>query len=152
MRFGLFGAQSWSRSISCFSARNYTKCTKISKKNQVLWSTAKVNPNLTYLRRILFENDGKWWSNHIFIIIITNFRIFFRVGKCLWWSAENGINLSVLILCFLGAVDLLNFFLKILGKKFARSFDLPPRSKLIFYVWVNSPEKMMKNGGRIIFL
>ncbi len=73
MRFGLFGAQSWSRSISSFSARNYTKFTKILKKNQVLWSTAKVNPNLTYLRGILFENDEKCWSNHFAIITLAVF-------------------------------------------------------------------------------
>ena len=103
--------------------------------------------------RIALKNDEKWWSNHISIIVITNFRILFPCRKVpLMISWEWLWLLSLLILCFLGAVDLLNFFLKILGKKFARSFDLPPRSKLIFYVWVNSPEKMMKNGGRIIFL
>ena len=62
------------------------------------------------------------------------------------WNRTFGWNF-----CVLGAGNLLNFFLKIL-KNFPSGSLIHREGQGRFYVWVNCPEKMIKNAGKIIFL
>ena len=121
-------------------------------KMAALWYCCKIETLFTWSFSAE-KNDEKWLSNHFSIITITNLDVFLpcrRGPLMISWRLLGPF--SLLILCFLGAGHLLKFLLNNSEKKIFIFFDLPPRSKLIFYVWVNSPEKMMRNGGRIIFL
>ena len=124
-------------------------------RNYILWSRhfdPAAKSKKYFLWSYSSENMMKNGSQIIFLskIIQKVFLPWRKVPLMISWRWLRPF--SPLILCFLGAEHLLNIFLKKFRKNFVRSFDPPPRSRLIFYVWVNSPEKMMKNGGRIIFI
>ena len=95
----------------------------------------------------------KWWSNHFSIITITKLACR-KVPLMISWPRIRPFSLS--ILCFVSAGHLLNFFLKNFWKEFVRFFDPPPRSRLIFNVWVNvvlkNDEKWWSNHFYIIII
>ena len=103
--------------------------------------------------RKALKNVEKWWSNLFLILTLTKLKSFLFVSES---AFEDQLTMPYTFqpfnFLFSRRWAIIQLFLKKFGKNFVRSFDPPPMSRLIFYDWVNSPEKMMKNGGRIIYL